>query len=150
MGWIVGLVSLAVLVGINKWIKGKGGKRAKKVIALATMAIAFACGCGFASTVLGQWGAGALGWATGLLAGWFGEQGVATALHIGLAVLLVLCAAADIAYDRKADKGAQMAAVVLPTLLLLVVGGAMGQHGGEAVRLVNTEMASLISTLGGS
>lgn len=150
MGWIVGIVCLAVLVGINKWVKGKGGKRGKKVIALVTMFFAAACGCGFAYTVLGRWGAGFLSWATGTVAGWFGEPAVATALHIGLVALLVLCAAADIAYDRKADKGAQVAAVMLPTLLYLVIGGAMGQHGGEAVRMVNTEVASVITQLGGS
>lgn len=153
MGWVVALPALATLWALNKKFRGKGGKgrgKAKTIIALVTMGTAAVAGCGIAYTFAGRWLAGLVGWVSGTAAGVAGEAGIAMAIPIAITVGLVLVAAADLAYDRVADKGAQIAVAVLPTMLFLVVGGALGETGGEAVRTVTTQMSTVIGQLGGS
>ena len=150
MGLVVALPALAVLFVLNKRIKGKPkGKQAKAAVAIGTLVIAFAVGCGIAYSFLGRWGASALSWSAGLLAG-FAGSGVEHAVPLALTVLAILWATGDVLYDRKADKGAQVAVIVLPTLLALVVGGQLGTSGGNAVEAFFAQAHTLVSQLGGA
>jgi hypothetical protein len=145
MGWLVALPAMAVLYALNKRIKGKQKGRGKAVVALFTLAVAAVVGCGLAYTFLGRWFAGILRWGAGLLPG-----DVSAAIPVAVTVLVLLWASADVLYDRVADRGAQICAVMLPTLLYLVVGGALGAQGGDVVHQVNTEMAAWVRQLGGA
>jgi uncharacterized membrane protein len=146
MGFVVALPALAVLIGLNKRIKGKPkNKQAKAGVALFTLVVAFAVGCGIAYTFLGRWGASAVSWLAGLAG-----SGIEHAAPLALTVLAILWATGDVLYDRKADKGAQFAVIVLPTLLALVVGGQLGASGGNAVNEFFVQAHSVVSQLGGA
>ena len=67
-----------------------------------------------------------------------------------LAIIAVGVAAADIACDKKADKGAQAAAIMFPVLLALVIAGSMGHRGGNAVHQATKQLQAQITKLGGS
>lgn len=150
MGLVVALPALAVLFVLNKRIKGKPkGRQGKAAVAVFTLVIAFAVGCGIAYSFLGRWGASALSWVAGLLAS-FAGAGVENAVPLALTVLAILWATGDVLYDRTADKGAQFAVIVLPTLLALVVGGQLGASGGNAVSVFFTQAHSIVSQLGGA
>jgi hypothetical protein len=145
MGWTVLLPALAVLHVFNKRVNPRKGQNA---VAVITMLLAIVAGCGLAYTFAGQWLAGFVSWLGSLLSNLFG-QNAAIGLSIGLTLLLVGVAVCDIAFDKRADKGAQIAAVLFPTLVALVIGGSMGKTGGDAVKTVNTQMASFVTKAGG-
>ncbi|REF00340.1 hypothetical protein [Thermomonospora umbrina] len=147
MGWLVLLPAAGLLFVINKRVNPKG--RGRDAVAVLTMLVAVIAGCGLAATFLGQWFAALISWSGNTMSNVTGEGGFATGLAIAVAIILVGVAVADIAFDRVADNGAQMAAVLFPTVLALVVGGSMGATGGDAVTAVQAEMASFFSQLGG-
>ena len=140
-GWALMIPALAVLYVLNKRVNVRRGQG---VVAIITMVIAGIAGCGLVFTFLGTWLAAVVG-----LPAKFNPE-IGTGVAIGATLLMAGIAIADIACDKTADKGAQFAAIVTPTLLVLVVGGAMGQTGGEAVRTVNSEMSSIVMQIGGS
>lgn len=145
MGWVVLLPALALLHVFNKRVNPRKGQNAVSVI---TMGLAIVAGCGLAYTFAGQWIAGFVSWVGSLLSNLSG-QNVALGVSIGITLLLVGIAVADIAFDKRADKGAQIAAVLFPTLVALVIGGSMGKTGGDAIKTVNTQMASFVTKAGG-
>lgn len=147
MGWIVALPALVALYVINKRFKGK--KKIKKVIAVVTMAVAAIAGVGLVFTFIGVWTADLVAWAARTITKLSGEN-FGIAIPLALTLLAVGIAAADIAFDKKADKGAQISAVFFPVLLALVVGGALHKTGGDAVHQVNQQMQVYMTRLGGS
>lgn len=147
MGWLVLLPSLALLIVINKRINPRG--RGRDAVSILTMTVAFIAGCGLAATFLGHLFAGLISGLGNVLADMTGEAAFKSGLALAIAFLLIGIAVGDIWFDRRADSGAQMSAVLLPTILALVVGGAMGATGGEAVQAVQMQMASLFTQLGG-
>lgn len=147
MGWLVLLSTSAVWWVTNKKVNPRRGAH---IVSIITMLLAAIAGCGLAFTVLGRWLATVVSWAGRTLASIFGEPGIASGFAIGLTLLVLLFAVADIAYDRVADKGAQFAAFFTPTLLALVIGGSLGSTGGAAVESVTSQVASFMTQLGGS
>ncbi|MCP2340188.1 hypothetical protein [Actinomadura rupiterrae] len=144
VGLVVALPALLVLIALNKKHKGKPkNKLAKAIIGIAILLMAFTVGCGFAYSFVGRWAAAAVSTA----AGWISAGG---GLAIGLTVVGILWATADVMYDRKADKGAQGWLIVLPTLLALVVGGQMGATGGHAVAVFFDQAHTLLTRMGGA
>jgi hypothetical protein len=146
MGFIIVLPGLAVLWLLNKKIKPKG--KVKKWFNVATMATALVVGVGLAYTILGRWVADVVGWISSLLSHLTGID-LAVAVALALTLAMAGWAYADIAHDRKADKGAQFAAILAPTLLLLVIGGALHSSGGGAVQTAETHLQALMAHLGG-
>lgn len=147
MGWLVLLPAAGLLFVINKRVNPRG--KGRDTVAVLTMLVAAIAGCGLAATFLGRLFAALITWVGSMLSNITGEGGFATGLAIAVGILLVGIAVADIAFDRQADSGAQMAAILFPTVLALVVGGTMGATGGDAVQAVQAEMASFITQLGG-
>lgn len=145
MGWLVALPTLAALYVINKRVNPRN--RGRVVVAVITMLVSFGAGCGLAYTFAGQWIATFVSW-VGTALGHFAGNGAAQGVSIALTVLLVGVAVADIAFDRTADRGAQFAAIIVPTLLLLVVGGALHKTGGDAVKTTQTQLSVLWSQMG--
>lgn len=146
MGWIVLLPALAVLYVFNRRVNPK--KVGKKAVAVMTMGLAVVAGCGLTFTFAGQWLAAFVSWVGSACSNLSGQD-VALGVSIAVTVLMVGIVAADIAFDKKADKGAQMAGILFPTLVALVIGGSMGKTGGDAVKTVNTQMASFVTKAGG-
>jgi uncharacterized membrane protein len=150
MGLIVALPAMAVLFVLNKRFKGKQkGKQRKATVAIFTLVVAFAVGCGIAFSFLGRWFAAFVTWLSHLLSS-LTNQHLTGPLTLALTVLALLWATADVMYDRKADKGAQFAVILLPTLLALVVGGQLGASGGNAVQTTFDQMFHLVGQMGGS
>ncbi|HEY0934643.1 MAG TPA: hypothetical protein VGD91_12975 [Trebonia sp.] len=147
MGWIVALPALVALYVINKRFKGKG--KAKKAIAITTMAVAAAAGVGLVFTFVGVLVADVVGWIAHGASTLSGDN-FAVAIPLAVTLLAIGIAVADIAFDKKADRGAQIAAVLFPTLLALVVGGALHKTGGAAVDQVHQQMQVYMTRLGGS
>lgn len=154
MGWIVLLPTLAVLYVVNKRIKGrvklprKLSRRQQildNIVNVTVVMLAAFAGCGLTVTFLGGWIAACVGIPGAIFGSTIG-------MAFAIAVTLVLCgtAVADILADKSADSGAQVAAFLAPTLLALVIGGVMGHTGRDAVHTVNTEMASIVTQIGGS
>lgn len=162
MGLVVALPAMAVLFVLNKRFKGNGkGKRRKAgqethghgrrqaIVAMLTLLVAFAVGCGLAYSFVGRWFAAFVTWLSrGLSA--LTDQPLTAPIALALTVLALLWATADVLYDRKADKGAQVAVILLPTLLALMVGGALGASGGNAVQVSFDQMFHLVGQMGGS
>lgn len=141
MGWLVALPTLAALYVINKRIKGKVRKPTlQDIVAVATMAVAALAGCGLVFTFFGDWTAGLVGW----IAGFFHDRYASVGVALALVVIFVGIAVADIAFDRQADKGAQFAAIIMPTLLVLVIGGSLGNNGGGAVKSTRDQVANVM------
>ena len=94
-------------------------------------------------TFLGSWLAAVIGWVSG----------ISPALKIGVPLALVFVALGiailDIAFDKQADKGAQMAAIVAPTLLALVVAGSLGLSGRNAVHDTYQQLHIQVAKMGG-
>lgn len=153
-GWVVFLPVVVLLSIWNKRIVkgggGRGGGRSRDIIAVTTLVLAGIAGCGLAFTFLGRWYAAFVSWAASGLASISGQAGLDTAIPITLALGLLATVVFDVARDRVADKGAQYAAMLLPTTVLLIVGGLMHQTGGGAVRTVTGQVASLMMRLGAS
>lgn len=146
MGWVVFIAALAMLYVFNKRVNPRRGQNA---VAVATMLLAGIAGCGMAFTFVGRWLAAIVSWAGRIAANLANEPGVALAVSIGVTLLMAGIAVADISFDKRADKGAQFAALLMPTLLAVVIGGSLGHTGGDAVRTVNTSVASFVTQLGG-
>lgn len=146
MGWIVALPALVALYVINKKFKGKG--KAKKIIAIVTMVVAGLAGVGLTFTFLGSWTATVVGWIGRAITDVSGDD-LTRAVPLALTLLAILGAAADVAFDKKADKFAQFSMVLLPTLLVLVVGGALHKTGGGAVDSINQQARMFMTRLGG-
>jgi hypothetical protein len=145
MGWLVALPTVAALFVINKRVNPRN--RGRVVVAVITMLVSFGAGCGLAYTFVGQWTATFVSWLGSMLSH-FAGSGAGEGLSIALTILFVGIAVADIAFDRTADKGAQFAAIVVPTLLLLVVGGALHKTGGDAVKATQTQLSAMWSQMG--
>lgn len=146
MGWIVLLPAWAALFVISKRVNPRRGAN---VVSILTMVVAFAAGLGLAYTFLGRWFAAVVGWVGATASNISGED-LSRGVPVALTLLVLLIAVADIAYDKKADKGALVSAMLLPTLLMLVVGGALGETGGDAVRTSYAQLATMMNQLGGS
>ncbi|MFC5186995.1 hypothetical protein [Actinomadura harenae] len=144
VGLVVALPALLVLVALNKKHKGKPkNKLAKAVIAALVLLMAFTVGCGFAYSFVGRWIASGVSGLAHLI-------GAGGGLAIGLTVVGILWATADVMYDRKADKGAQGWLIFLPTLLALVVGGQLGATGGQAVAVFFDHAHTFLAQMGGA
>ena len=146
MGWLVALSMAALLYVFNKRVNPRG--RSTNAVAIITVIIAMGVGCGLAFTFVGRWIAGGISAIASGLTNVTGES-MTIAVPIAITIIAVGVAVADIAYDKKADSGAQFAAVLMPILLALVVGGAAGKTGGDAVRSVNVQIASVMTDFGG-
>ncbi|TYK45123.1 hypothetical protein [Actinomadura decatromicini] len=150
MGWVVLLPTAAVWWVINRKVSPKRPGLAT-MVSIATMALAWIAGCGLAYTFAGRWIATIVSsWAGGGLARITGEPGIRAGFVIAVTLLAVLIAVVDIAQDRRADGGAQFSAFFMPTLLALVVGGTLGETGGGAVQSVTSQVAMLVSQIGGA
>jgi hypothetical protein len=148
MGWVVLLPTAAVWWVVNKRVNPHGkGASAVSVIAMLLAAVA---GCGLAYTFAGRWLAAGVAWFGRFLANLTGEAGIASGIAIAVTLLVVFIAVADIAYDKKADRGAQMSAFLMPTLLALVIGGSLGATGGGAVQEVTANVSTFMSQIGGA
>lgn len=148
MGWIVLLPTAAVWWVVNKKVNPRG--RSATAVSIITMLLAAIAGCGLAYTFAGRWIAAAVAWVGRFLANLTGEAAIATGLAIAVTLLVLLIAVADIAYDKRADRGAQMSAFLMPTLLALVIGGSLGATGGGAVQEVTTNVSTFMSEIGGA
>lgn len=140
-GFAVMLPALALLWVANKRANPRG--RGQTAVNIIKMILAGAAGCGMVYTFLGSWLAAAIGWVSG----------ISPALKIGVPLALVFVAAGiailDIAFDKQADKGAQMAAIVAPTLLALVVAGSLGLSGRNAVHDTYQQLHVQVAKMGG-
>lgn len=143
MGWLVALPTLAVLVVFNKKVSPKNA-RARDVVAIVTMLLCWVAGCGIAYTFLAKWTAGGIAKFQGM----FPDHNIRVGIALGLAVLLIGIAAADVLGDRIANKPAQFSAIILPTVLLLVIGGGFGKTGGAAVETTKVQMSTMWSNAG--
>ena len=148
MGWVVLLPTAAVWWVVNKKVNPHG--KSASAVSILTMLLAAVAGCGLAYTFAGRWIATVIAWFGRLLANLTGEASIATGLAIAVTLFALLAAVADIAYDKKADRGAQFAAFVMPTLVALVIGGSLGQTGGGAVHEVTTNVSSFMGQIGGA
>lgn len=140
-GWAVLLPGIALLVVFNKWVNPQKGEN---YVAIATVLIAAAAGCGLADLFLGHWIADLIAWLGSTAGGGKVELGI----NVSIAILLIGAVVCDIAFDKKADKAAQISALLLPTILALVVGGALHQRGGDAVDSVRAKMVSFVTQAG--
>jgi formate hydrogenlyase subunit 3/multisubunit Na+/H+ antiporter MnhD subunit len=144
MGFIVALPALAALWMFNKKFKKA---KSKKWFSYLVMLIAGCVGVGLVFTFVGAWTAGGVSWGAGMLSKLTGVN-LDVAVSLALTLAMLLWAIGDIAYDKKADKGAQFAVIILPTLLALVVGGALGHTGGDAVHSTYNQLQALMSRMG--
>lgn len=149
MGWVVLLPTAAVWWVVNRKVNPRGGRGASAV-SIITMLLAATAGCGLAYTFAGRWIAAFVSWVGRFLADMTGEAGIAAGVAIAATLLVLLIAVADIAYDKRADKGAQFSAFLMPTLLALVIGGSLGATGGGAVQEVTTNVSTFMGQIGGA
>lgn len=148
MGWVVLLPTAVVWWVVHKKVNPRG--RGASAASIATMVLAAIAGCGLAYTFAGRWVATLIGWGGRMLANVTGEAGIATGFAIALTLAALLVAVADIAYDKRADRGAQFAAFMMPTLLALVAGGTLGATGGDAVSQITTNVSAFFTQIGGA
>jgi lysylphosphatidylglycerol synthetase-like protein (DUF2156 family) len=148
MGWVVLLPTAAVWWVVHKKVNPRG--RGASSVSILTMLLAAVAGCGLAYTFAGRWVAAFVAWVGQVLANITGESGIASGAAVAVTLLVFLFAVADIAYDRRADRGAQFSAFLMPTLLALVIGGSLGETGGGAVQEVTTNVAAFMSQIGGA
>jgi tellurite resistance protein TehA-like permease len=145
MGFVVALPALAALwVLMSRKLKKL---KSKKGFPVLIMAVALAAGVGLCFTFVGS------GIAAGVallvkLASSFTSADLSWAGPLAITLLFLGWAIGDIASDRKADKGAVFSALILPTLLVLVVGGSLGAVGGNAVQETFTQLQALVAHLG--
>lgn len=147
MGFVVALPFAALLFLFNKKFKKA---KSKRWFPYLVMIIAACVGIGLVFTFVGSWSAAGISWSSGILSKLTGVKNLDVAVSLALTILMVGWAIGDIAYDKKADKGAQFAAITTPVLLTLVVGGAFGHTGGDAVHTVYSQLQTLMSQLGGA
>lgn len=148
MGWVVLLPTCAVWWVVNKKVNPRG--RGASTVSIVTMILAAIAGCGLAYTFVGRWVATAVAWVGRMLANLTGETGIAAGVAIAITIGLLLFAAADIAYDKRADKGAQFSAFLMPTMLALVAGGTLGATGGDAVSQITANVSAFFTQMGGA
>lgn len=148
MGWVVLLPTAAVWWVVNKKVNPRG--RGASAVSVITMLLAAIAGCGLAYTFAGRWIATLVGWAGRMLANLTGEAGIAAGVAIAVTLFLLLFAVADIAYDKRADRGAQFSAFLMPTMLALVAGGTLGATGGDAVSQVTANVSTFFAQIGGA
>ena len=121
--------------------KKSGAKTFKALLMTATCLIG---GLGVAYSFVGDLLASCVHWITGM----------SSALAIGVPFALVIVTAgvvaADVANDRNADKGAQIAAWLAPTMLVLVIAGTIGATGGDIARGSYTTVHHIVVQLSGS
>lgn len=147
MGFVVALPAAAMLWLFNKKFKKA---KSKKWFSYLVMIIAACLGVGLVFTFIGSWSAAGISKGAGILSDLSGVKNLDVAVSLTLTILMLGWAIGDIAYDKKADKGAQFAVIMLPTLLTLVVGGALGHTGGDAVHTVYAQLQTMMSRLGGA
>lgn len=140
-GFAVMLPALALLWVINKRANPRGG--GQKAVNIIKMGLAFVAGCGMVYTFLGTGLAGLIRWVSGI------SPGLRDGLPLALVFILAGAAILDIAFDKRADKGAQFCAMLAPTILVLVVAGAIGSSGGHAVHTTYQEARAQIVKIGG-
>jgi uncharacterized membrane protein (DUF485 family) len=151
LGIVVALPATALLLVLNKKFKGKPkNKQFKMSISLAILLVAFVLGCGLAYCVLGHWIAAIISFGAGLLAAVLHQQEITSAVPFALALLAIGWATADVAFDRKADKGAQVSLIILPVLVCLMIGGSLGASGSNAVSVTFDRAFQLIGQMGGA
>lgn len=117
--------------------KGKAGKFKN----VAVMLFAFIAGTGFAHT-----------WPSGIITiplRAISDPGFRAGVAAFLVIAALIAAIGDIAFDKKADKLAQMASFVLATLLLEIAGTFMGVSADGVIGFVYSEAGSLFSEIGG-
>lgn len=148
MGWVVLLPTAAVWWVVNKKVNPRG--RAASAVSIITMLLAAIAGCGLAYTFAGRWLAAGVAWSGRVLADITGEPGITSGIAIAVTLLVLLMAVADVAYDKRADNGAQISAFLMPTLLALVIGGSLGATGGDAVQQVTSNVAAFMGQIGGA
>lgn len=137
------LPALALRWVLNTRINPKK-PNAKMVKAFLMTATCLICGLGIAYSFVGDF----ISWGVHAIAG------MNTALAVGIPLALVIVTAgvviADITHDRNADKGAQTAAMLAPTMLALVVAGSIGASTHSAVKssydVVHTQIAHMSGT----
>jgi energy-converting hydrogenase Eha subunit A len=151
LGIVVALPATALLLVLNKKFKGKPKNKHFKIsISLAILLVSFVLGCGIAYCFLGHWIAAILSFLAGILSAIFHQHEIAVAVPFALAILAIGWATADIAFDRKADKGAQISLIILPVLLCLMIGGQFGASGSNAVSVTFDQAFHLIGQMGGA
>lgn len=148
MGWVVLLPTAAVWWVVNKKVNPRG--RGASAVSVITMLLAAIAGCGLAYTFAGRWVATLVDWVGRMLANLTGEAGIAAGVAIAVTLFLLLFAVADIAYDKRADRGAQFSAFLMPTMLALVAGGTLGATGGDAVSQVTANVSTFFAQIGGA
>jgi hypothetical protein len=165
MGWLVFLPAWVALWVVNKRVNPKGGGggggkgapaaggggfKVRDIVAVITMLLAFVAGCGLAFTFVGSGLAWVVTKGSAAAASSVHQPGIAWGVPIALTIAAIGIAAADIAFDRKADKGAQYAAMLMPTFLALIVAGSIGVTGGNAVHSVYDQARAYITSMGAS
>jgi phosphoglycerol transferase MdoB-like AlkP superfamily enzyme len=96
------LIASALLFAALRVHKSSGKHR--QITSYAGVALAFLAGCGFLGTLVGSW--------MGRVASWAGVIGVVSL--IACVVILVV----DIAFDKRPDKPAFWAALILPLAIV--------------------------------
>jgi hypothetical protein len=66
----------------------------------------------------------------------------------GFAYTLLGTVVFDVMFDRVANLPAQMAAIILPTVLLVVIGGGLGETGGKAVETTKVQLSTMWAQAG--
>jgi hypothetical protein len=136
------LPALALRWVLNTRVNPKkpGMKVAKSIVMTLTCLI---CGLGIAYSFVGDliaWGIHAV-------------SGMSDALAIGIPLMCVIVTAgvviADITHDKNADRGAQTAAMLAPTMLALVIAGSIGASTHQAVKGSYDTVHNAVVKMGG-
>lgn len=110
----------------KRWNPKKPNAKVVKAIVMTLTCLII--GLGIAYSFLGDW----IAWGIHTICGMNG------ALAIGVPLACVILTAGvvffDVTHDRTADKGAQTAAMLAPTMLALVVAGTIGASTHHAVK----------------
>jgi cytochrome c oxidase subunit IV len=137
------LPALALRWVLNTRVNPKkpNAKMVKSILMTITCLI---CGLGIAYSLIGDM----ISWSIHAITGMNG------ALAIGIPLTLVIVTAgvviADVTHDKNADRGAQMAAMLAPTMLALVIAGSIGASTHSAVQssydVVHAQIAHMSGT----
>lgn len=149
IGFTVLIPAVFAWYAVKKYMK-LPGKAGALIVAYLKLALAWLIGCGLALTVLGQWAVAGFTWVVNGIGGWFGMGNLAHPVAVGMLILLVIAFGVDLIFDRTANPVAMGAAVVLPMLCFLMLGGIAGAKGGQAVQASAQTAANLIMKIGGS
>lgn len=141
-GLAVMLPALALRWVINKRVNMSG--KGAGVVSVIVMIVSVIAGLGMAFTFLGDILASAINWVSGA------DNALKIGIPLAVTIAAVGVAIADIAFDRRADNGAQYAAILAPTMLFLVVAGSLGHTGGGAVHDGYKEVRAAVVKMGGN